>query len=73
MSPVAADRASADSAPGGADELDDPELGEAELGEAPEPCEAEELEVGEAADWLDDDPQPAATSDKPATAAAHVF
>lgn len=68
MSPVAADRASADSAPGGAGEPDD-----VELGEAAEPSEAEELEVGEAADWLDEDPQPAATSEKAATAAAHAF
>jgi hypothetical protein len=69
MSPVAADRASAESAPGGeAEEPDD-----AELGEAAAPPEAEELEVGEAADWLDEDPQPAATSEKAATAAAHAL
>jgi hypothetical protein len=69
MSPVAADRASADSAPGA--EAEEPD--EVELGDAAAPLETEELAAEEAADWLEEDPQPAATSEKAEIAAAHPF
>jgi hypothetical protein len=70
MSPVAADRASADRAPGG--EAEAPE--EEEPAGAAEPlAAAEELEAEELVEELDEDPQPTTTSERVATAAVRRF
>jgi hypothetical protein len=68
MSPVAADLASADRAPGGAVEA----LEEEETPGATEPlAAAEELEAEELVEELDEDPQPTTTSERVATVAVN--
>jgi hypothetical protein len=74
MSPVAADRASADRAPGGeAEALAEEEPAGAVEPLGPDELDAEPLEAEELVEELDEDPQPTATSERVATAAVHRF